>query len=51
MSSTWFEPLDCQRTCLGCGLSWCADVTVSPGEADGLCESCWAAEDPEGDAA
>ena len=47
MSSTWFEPLDCERTCLACGLSWCADVTVSPGEADGLGLCCWDEEDPE----
>lgn len=37
---------ECCSTCLGCGSVYCRDEP-QPGEASGLCESCWLTEDPE----
>ena len=38
---------DCCVTCLGCGHVYCRDTDISPGEADGICPTCWEQEDPE----
>jgi hypothetical protein len=40
---------DCEAcaVCVGCGLRWCRDENVSPGEADGICRDCYETEDPE----
>ena len=40
---TALEP--CCSTCLGCGLTYCREVEVSPGEVDGICPSCYETED------
>ena len=33
--------------CSGCGRHWCPREETSPGEADGLCVTCYETDDPE----
>jgi hypothetical protein len=35
---------DCCYTCVGCGLTTCRGGAPSPGEVDGVCASCFAAD-------
>lgn len=41
-------PIGCEAcvTCAGCEERWCREQEVSPGEADGICPSCWDADAP-----
>ena len=39
----------CCGTCAGCERTYCRDAEPSPGEADGICPTCWDIEDDQGD--